>query len=141
MAPGFDLGRLGGTAIACVAVGALSWWGMQWVLGTGIVGGGAVVDEPPELEESILLRGNAVNYLVKAQDASGIEIGGIKLDPPPKLVEDLKTLQGKGITIRAVEEDLSARGISQDGLLEGVEIVKKSDVPKLFADHDKVFTW
>ena len=93
------------------------------------------------LEESILLRGNAVNYLVKAQDASGLTIGGLALNPPPKIVEDLEMLKQKGITICAVEEDLASRGISRDGLVEGVEIIKKSAIPQLFAAHDKIFTW
>ena len=93
------------------------------------------------LEESILLRGNAVNYLVKAQDASGLAIGSMALDPPPKIVDDLKMLQSKGISISAVEEDLASRGISKDGLIDGVEIIKKSEIPKLFDAHDKVFTW
>lgn len=93
------------------------------------------------IEEAVLLRGNAVNYLVKAQDASGLTIGSIALDPPPKLVEDLNTLKSKGIQILAVEEDLAARGVPRGGLLDGVEVIKKSAIPGLCGKYDKVFHW
>lgn len=93
------------------------------------------------IEEAVLLRGNAVNYLVKAQDASGLTIGSIALDPPPKLVEDLATLKSKGIQILAVEEDLAARGVPRGGLVDGVEVIQKSAIPGLCEKYDKVFHW
>lgn len=93
------------------------------------------------LEQSVLLRGNAVNYLVTTQDAGGLKIGDIALDPPPKITEDIKLIQEKGIPFYAVEEDLAARAVPRDRLLPGVEVVKKSAIPGLFASHDRVFYW
>jgi sulfur relay (sulfurtransferase) DsrF/TusC family protein len=93
------------------------------------------------LEQSILLRGNAVNYLVKTQDAGGLKIGDIALDPPPKIVEDLELLKSKGLALYAVEEDLAKRGVPKDRLIGGVEIIKKSGIAKLFNDHDRIYYW
>jgi sulfur transfer complex TusBCD TusB component (DsrH family) len=93
------------------------------------------------LEQSILLRGNAVNYLVRAQDASGLRIGDLALDPPPRIVEDLVRLREQGIALYAVEEDLAARGVARQGLLDGIEIVGKRMLPELLAAHERVFYW
>lgn len=93
------------------------------------------------LDQSILLRGNAVNYLVKTQDAGGLKIADIALDPPPKIVEDLDLLRSKGIALYAVEEDLNARGVPKDRLIGGIEIIKKSGIPNLFAAHDRIYYW
>lgn len=93
------------------------------------------------LEQSVLLRGNAVNYALQGQDASGLKIADLALDPPPKLAEDIRMLQEKGIDFLAVEEDLAARAVPKDRLLAGVEVVKKASLPGLLAKYDRVFTW
>ena len=93
------------------------------------------------LDQSILLRGNAVNYATRGQDASGLMIGDLALDPPPKLAEDIGMLMEKGITFFAVEEDLAARAVPKDRLIGGVELVKKAALPGLLAKYDRVFTW
>ena len=41
---------------------------------------------------SLLLRGNAVNYAVVGQDASGLSVGGVKLDVPPTLDKDVANI-------------------------------------------------
>ena len=93
------------------------------------------------LDQSVLLRGNAVNYLVSSQDASGLKIGEIALDPPPKIVDDLNLLREKGLALYAVEEDLASRGVPKDRLIPGVEIVKKGALPQLLGAHDRIFYW
>lgn len=93
------------------------------------------------LDQSVLLRGNAVNYLVKTQDASGLKVGDIAVDPPPKLTEDIKLIREKGVPFYAVEEDLASRAVPRDKLIPGVEVIKKAAIPGLFASHDRVFYW
>lgn len=93
------------------------------------------------LDQSVLLRGAAVNYLVRTQDASGLKIGDLALDPPPKIVEDLALLQEKGLKIFALEEDLDSRAAPRDRLIPGVELVRKSALPELFGRHDRIFYW
>lgn len=94
-----------------------------------------------QLEQSVLLRGNAVNYLVRGQDASGLKIGEIPLDPPPRIVEDIELMRSKGIAFFAVEEDLAARGVPKDRMAGGVEIIRKKRLPELFADHERIYYW
>jgi sulfur relay (sulfurtransferase) DsrF/TusC family protein len=93
------------------------------------------------LDQSVLLRGNAVNYLLKTQDAGGLKIGDIALDPPPKIVEDLDLLRMKGIALYAVEEDLAARGVPRDRMAAGVEVIRKAEIPRLFGAHDRIYYW
>jgi sulfur relay (sulfurtransferase) DsrF/TusC family protein len=93
------------------------------------------------LDQSVLLRGNAVNYLLNNQDAGGLRIGDIALDPPPRIAEDIRLLQDQGIPFFAVEEDLAARAVPRDRLVRGVEVVKKASLPGLLGGHDRVFYW
>ena len=51
----------------------------------------------------VLLRGNAVNYAVKAQDASGLKLGDQAQTQPPQLANDLSKLKEKGAKIFVVE--------------------------------------
>lgn len=89
----------------------------------------------------VLLRGTAVNYLVKTQDASGIAVGDIPLNPPPKIVEDIAAMQGKGIRFFAVEEDVLLRAIDRNNLVAGVELLKKAQLPALLGQYERVWTW
>ena len=90
---------------------------------------------------SVLLRGNAVNYGLAGQDASGLVIGGVPLKVPPTIDKDVQDLMGKGVAVYAVDEDLKARGIDAKGLVPGVKVVKQSEVAKLWDSHDAVWHW
>ncbi|HXF06142.1 MAG TPA: DsrE family protein [Blastocatellia bacterium] len=89
----------------------------------------------------ILLRGNAVNYAVKGQDASGLAFGEKRQTQPPRLDEDVAKLVGKGTRVYLVREDLAERGISAEELIGGVEMVSRKELPKLFAGYDQVWHW
>ena len=90
---------------------------------------------------SVLLRGNAVNYAVNGQDASGLVIGGVPLKVPPTIDKDVQELIGKGAPVYAVEEDLNARGIDKARLVNGVQVVKQGQIAKLWDSHDAVWHW
>ena len=89
----------------------------------------------------VLLRGNAVNYAVKAQDASGLVFGAAQQTQPPKLAEDLAKLKGKGVKVYVVEDALSERGIDANELIDGVDLIPRNSLAKLFADYDQVWHW
>lgn len=89
----------------------------------------------------LLLKGNAVNYTVKGQDASGLTIGTLPVPHPPKLDEDLKTLMGKGVPVYAVKEDLKDRGIPDQKLLDGVKVIPREEMPVIFAQYPHVLHW
>ncbi len=89
----------------------------------------------------VLLRGNAVNYAVKAQDASGLSFGGARQTQPPQLANDLVKLKGKGAKIFVVDDALRERGIEPSELIEGVDSVSRDRLAKLFGDYDQVWHW
>ncbi len=89
----------------------------------------------------VLLRGNAVNYAVKAQDASGLKFGDQAQTQPPQLANDLTKLKEKGVKIFVVEDALRERGIETGELIGGLEFISRRQVAKLFADYDQVWQW
>ncbi len=89
----------------------------------------------------VLLRGNAVNYAVKGQDASGLKFGEKSQTQPPKLDEDLSKLIPKGVKVFLVQDDLNERGIEASELIAGVESVARGGLAKLFSGYDQVWHW
>ena len=98
-----------------------------------IRGGGA--------QAAVLLRGHAVNYGVKGQDASGIAFGDRKQTQPPDLPGDLTRLIAKGVEVYVVEEDVEARGLAPTDLIGGLIPIKKSVVPVLMARFSLIWQW
>lgn len=90
---------------------------------------------------SVLLRGNAVNYAVKGQDASGLNIGGVPLKVPPTIDKDVENLIGKGVAVYAVEEDLRTRAIGRENIVGGVQVIPQSKVAELWDQHDSIWHW
>ncbi len=90
---------------------------------------------------TVLLRGNAVNYAVKGQDASGLSIGGVPLSMPPTIDEDVQQLIGKGVAVYAVLEDLQARAISEGDMVGGVQVIPQTKVAELWDQHDSIWHW
>jgi predicted peroxiredoxin len=89
----------------------------------------------------IVLRGNAVNYAVINHDASGLSFGTWQQTQPSKLDEDLQQALDQGITIYAISEDISIRGIPEGKLLQGIRQISRQDLAKLFDQYDQVWTW
>src|SRR5437763_1691879 len=89
----------------------------------------------------VLLRGNAVNYAVKSQDASGLAFGSAAQTQPPQLANDLVKLKAKGVKVYAVEDALRERGIDAGELIDGLDLVPRRGLARLFADYDQVWHW
>ena len=89
----------------------------------------------------VLLRGNAVNYAVRSQDASGLKFGDQAQTQPPQIAGDLAKLTGKGAKIFVVEDALRERGIGKAELIEGLELIPRQGVPKLYGEYDQVWQW
>ncbi|MSO71123.1 MAG: hypothetical protein EXQ88_03800 [Alphaproteobacteria bacterium] len=90
---------------------------------------------------TVLLRGNATNYAVLGQDASGIVFGDWKQSEPPRIDKDISALIGKGVDVYLVEEDAVERGLGNTQLVDGVKRVRRAGLPKLVAQHDQVWHW
>ena len=90
---------------------------------------------------AVLLRGNAVNYTVKGQDASGLSFGARSHAHPPSLADDIAGLIGKGVDVYIVEEDLAERGIGGGDTISGLKPVARSGLAKLVDGYDQVWHW
>lgn len=89
----------------------------------------------------VLLRGNAVNYALRGQDASGLTFGDWRQTQPPRLADDLTGLIGKGVEVYYVQDDAAARGISESAFIEGLKPVARSGIAELLGAYDQVWHW
>ncbi len=89
---------------------------------------------------SVMLRGNAVNYLAR-QECPALVIGNVGINHPARPNEDIERLQSKGVRVFAVEDDLQERGISRELCISGVEMLRREDIPSLLDDYDQVWHW
>lgn len=92
-------------------------------------------------ELDVLLKGNAVNYGARDQDASGLSFGEEKQTQPPRLAEDVKGLIDKGVKVYVVEEDLSERGLKTQDLIGGLLPVSRTGIATLLDQYDQVWHW
>ena len=90
---------------------------------------------------SVLLRGNAVNYAVLGQDATGLSFGDVKLEVAPTLDKDVENLIAAGVTTYVVQEDLEERGINREEVAKGISMIGRAQVADLFDSHDSIWHW
>jgi hypothetical protein len=88
----------------------------------------------------VLLRANAVNYLVP-QECPAIKIGTSGINHPARPTQDIERLQDKGGSVFAVREDLDERGIDPASCLSGVKLIRRTDIALLLEDYDQVWHW
>jgi sulfur transfer complex TusBCD TusB component (DsrH family) len=91
-------------------------------------------------EVDVLLRGNAVNYLVK-QECPSLKIGSVGINHPARLNEDLARLRTKGVNLFALADDLEERGIDKRNCIDDIEMIHRSDVPGLMDSYQQVWHW
>lgn len=89
---------------------------------------------------SILLRGNAVNYLTK-QTCPPLVIGSAGINHPATPPQDLTRLHAQGVQVFAVRDDVQVRGIESSDCIEGVEMIGRAEVAELFDKYEQVWHW
>ena len=90
---------------------------------------------------AVLLRGNAVGYLVQKQDARGLSFGDWRQTRPPAIASDLAALAAKGVDICYVAEDLAERGIERYELINGAQPIARAAIGDLVGRFDRVWYW
>ena len=89
----------------------------------------------------VLLRGNAVSYAVRGQDASGLSFGGRPQTRPPRMDHEVEAIVAGGTPVYFVREDLEARGIEEAALVSGVRALGAAELPALLEEYDQVWHW
>jgi hypothetical protein len=90
---------------------------------------------------SVLLEANAVNYIVRGQDASGLRFGDAEVVHPAELDRDLEGLLAHGVTVHYVREDADALGLDHVPMIDGVKPVSRSELPALFEGFAQIWRW
>ena len=90
---------------------------------------------------TVLLRGNAVNYVATGQDASGLAFGAKPQTQPPRLADDLLGLIAKGVEVFYVDEDAKDRGLAPKDRIDGPRPLARAEIPGLFDSHENIWHW
>jgi len=91
-------------------------------------------------ELSLLLRGNAVNYLAR-QQCPVLTIGAVGIHNPARPNEDIAKLREKGVSVYAVREDVEDRGLDLRNCIPDARIIRRSEVAKILEEHDQIWHW
>jgi len=92
-------------------------------------------------EIDILLKGNAVNYVITGQDSTGLKFGKWTQNQPAKLDLDLTDCLNNGLGIYIISEDAQERGIPTNRIIEGVKAISRQELPVLFEQYQQVWHW
>lgn len=89
----------------------------------------------------VLLRANAVNYAVEAQNVTPLKFGDRQQNNAPDLAGEVAGLCAKGVPVYVVREDLAERGIDESELVAGIEMLARPDQPSFYQQFDLVWHW
>ena len=89
----------------------------------------------------VVLVGNAVNFAVASQDATGLSFGDWRQSQPPDLAGDIGGLISKGFKVFVVQDDLDKRGLRDTALVPGIETLFRGRLPALLSDYDQIWHW
>jgi hypothetical protein len=90
---------------------------------------------------SLLLRGNAVNYLARRQHADPLRCGQEEVARPPRMAELISSLAGAGVAMYYVEEDVGERGLAIADLVDVARPVARRALAKFVASFPRVLHW
>jgi hypothetical protein len=89
---------------------------------------------------SLLIRGNAVNYIVR-QECPTLQIGAEQINHPATPRDDIQKLVEKGAEVFVVRQDLEERGIDLRYCLSNLQVIARSEIAAVFEQHDQIWHW
>jgi sulfur relay (sulfurtransferase) DsrF/TusC family protein len=90
---------------------------------------------------TVLLKDNAVNYLVKAQEVPALSFGSWTQTQPPRIQKEVDSLIEKGVKVYFVTEDLVERGIETSEILEKATPISRTGLATLMSEFELVNQW
>ena len=91
-------------------------------------------------EVDLLLRANAVNYLVP-QKCPPLKIGGVGINHPAQPNADIDRLRAKGVKVFALREDLEERGVPEGECISGAQMIRRNELAGLLDDYEQIWHW
>ena len=91
-------------------------------------------------ELAVLLRANAVNYIVR-QECPSLTIGSTSIKHPARPTEDIGRLLKKGVKVYVNRDDLEERGISNENCIDGVQMIRAGAISGLLEEYDQIWHW
>jgi intracellular sulfur oxidation DsrE/DsrF family protein len=91
-------------------------------------------------EVAVMLRGNAVNYIV-SQECPTLVIGKVSINHPARPAEDLSKLLERGVEVYVVGDNLKARGIDRKSCIPGVKIIAGAELAQVLDAYEQVWHW
>ena len=88
---------------------------------------------------SVVLRGNAVNYAVAAQNPKGVTIGKLEIENPVAPTREIARMKSAGIPVYLIREDLERRGIAASAVVGDVEMVSQGQLAGLCGKFEQVW--
>lgn len=92
-------------------------------------------------DHGVVLSGNAVNYAVMAQGVPPLMFGDKMQKHAPRIAEQVAGLVAKGVPVMVVRECLSARGIDEEELMDGLAMIGQAALPNVMNGYDQVWHW
>ena len=89
---------------------------------------------------SLLIRGNAVNYIV-SQECPTLQIGAEQINHPATPRDDIQKLVEKGAEVFVVRQDLEERGIDLRYCLSNLQVIGRNEIAAVFEQHDQIWHW
>lgn len=93
-----------------------------------------------DVELTVVLRGDAVEFALAGGEARPAQIAGVAL-PPAAGSQDLRGLLESGVRVVAEAAALSSRGIESSDVIGGVHTADDAEITRILTGAEGVLTW
>ncbi len=90
---------------------------------------------------SVLLCGNAVNYILADQTPPMLQFGNWTQTQATDIEGDLVKLIDKDVEVYVVKEDLKSRGLINRKNIDGIKLIERNQLPSLLEQYDQLWHW